>query len=138
VKNTMTEQQATQRVEDYARQAIAQLPPQAQVKKIEAASDGCDNPSDNGPKGRVVASNSYQILGLPPGEYNHYFDTLRDWWTKNNYHLLDDQRPKDMFLWVENNNDAVRVTIEANDNGGLYIGATSPCVWPHGTPTPTT
>lgn len=26
------------------------------------------------------------------------------------------------------------MSIEANDLGKLYIGATSPCVWPNGTP----
>ena len=34
----------------------------------------CDDPTDNGPKGRVIASVEYRLGGLDSAECVHYFD----------------------------------------------------------------
>jgi hypothetical protein len=36
------------------------------------------------------------------------------------------------YLWVENNRDGFRLALQSNDVGGLYLTASSPCVWPNG------
>ncbi|KAA2266996.1 hypothetical protein F0L68_00200 [Solihabitans fulvus] len=136
MKNTITEQQATTRVEDYAKQVVAALPAQARPEKFSANTNQCDDPTDNGPKGRVIASFEYEIHDLPREQYNNYFDALRKWWTDHDFRVLTDDRPKDMYIWVENNQDGFRMALQANDLGKLYLTATSPCVWPKGTPAP--
>lgn len=138
MRNTITEQQAVQRVQDNIRAAVTQLPPTARLEQQLTDSAPCDDPTDNGPKGRVTASTTYQVHELLPDQYPHFFDLLRDWWQRNNYRVLDDSRlsPTDMYLWVENNHDGFRMALQSNDNGGLFITASSPCVWPHGSPEP--
>ena len=39
-------------------------------------------------------------------------------------------------MWVENNTDGFRMRVTASDGGRLILIATSPCVWPNGTPEP--
>jgi hypothetical protein len=135
---TITAEQAKQRVVDYAMQAIAVLPPQPAAGKWNDGVDPCDDPTDNGPKGRVIPFVEYKISGLSSALQNHYFDLLRAWWTSHNFRILVDQRPKDFYLWVENNADGFRMTAQANDLGDLYLSSTAPCVWPNGTPAPST
>lgn len=132
--NTMTQQQATHRVESYVRNAVAALPEHVQLHAFAKDSGSCDDPSDNGPKGRVEPSVTYKVTGLDASKYNMYFDDLRSWWTHHQFQVLKDDRPQDLYLWVENKNDAFRMAAQANDLGELYLTATSTCVWPNGTP----
>ncbi|MCK2239808.1 MULTISPECIES: hypothetical protein [unclassified Crossiella] len=132
---TITAQQAAERVEEHVRQALTQLPPETRTERISLKSNSpCDVPSDNGPPGRVQVSNSYQLHGLDPAQFTRYFDTLKNYWTGNNHTVLNDDRPKDWFLWVQHNGDAFRITLQGNHLGELYLGATSPCIWPDGQP----
>ncbi len=138
MSNTITEQQAAQRVQANVRAAVAQLPDTAHLEQQLTHSTPCDDPSDNGPKGRITASTTYQIHELPPDQYPQLFDLLRDWWQRHDYRVLDDSRlsSTDMYLWVENIKDGFRMALQSNDNGGLFIIASSPCVWPQGSPEP--
>jgi hypothetical protein len=95
--HTMTEQQATQKAEEYAHGAMATLPPEARVKPMYSPQSPCDDPTDNGPKGRIEVGRDYS---------------------------------------VENDNDGFRMSIEGGRTGAVSIGASSPCVWPNGTPPP--
>ena len=67
--NTITVKQAEQRVEDYFRKALAVLPAQARPEVGLIDTVECDDPTDNGPKGRKIASVDYEIHDLPPAEY---------------------------------------------------------------------
>jgi hypothetical protein len=134
MQRTITVEQAEQRVEDYFRQALAVLPERARPEVGLIHTVECDDPTDNGPEGRKIASVDYEILDLPPSEYPNYVDDLERWWRDNGFRVLDDERPTYESIWVENNNDGFRMRIQGNHVGELYLGATSPCVWPNGTP----
>ncbi|MPZ85687.1 MAG: hypothetical protein GEV28_37035 [Actinophytocola sp.] len=133
---TITVEQAEQRVEEYFRHALAVLPAQARPEISLIHTVECDDPTDNGPKGRKIASVNYQIHNLPRDEYPEYVADLEHWWLDHNFRVLDDERPTYESIWVENNDDGFRMRIQANDVGGLYLIATSPCVWQNGTPEP--
>lgn len=134
---TITIKQAQEKVEDYFRQALTALPPQARPSPNFVDTYDCDDPTDGGPAGRRIASVDYRLDGLAPADFNRYFDDLKQWWTQHGFRVLDDARPKGMYLWVENNTDGFRMAAQANDRGELYLGTDSPCVWPDGTPPPT-
>lgn len=136
VQATITVREAEHRVEDYFRKALAVLPAQARPEVGLIHTVACDDPTDNGPTGRKIASVDYDINGLPQSEYPEYVDRLERWWRGHGFRVLDDERPSYETIWVENNNDGFRMRILANKVGGLYRGATSPCVWPNGTPEP--
>lgn len=131
---TMTIDEANNRVEEYVSRAAKALPAQAKLELgFQERAGECTDPTDGGPKDRVVASRSYNVLGLQPDAVASYFAALRTWWLANNFRILDDQ-PVNEFLWVENNADGFQMTLKANSAGGIFLLAGSPCVWPDGTP----
>jgi hypothetical protein len=136
MSNTITAHDAEQRVEDYIQQTITVLPPQRRLTNPFTSTYACDDPTDNGPKGRVIATVDYQIDGLSPDQYDHYLDALKKWWVGHDFRVLQDARPKAAHVWVENNKDGFRMAAQTNDRGEMYLTATSPCVWPNGTPQP--
>ncbi len=134
--NTITAHDAEQRVEDYIQQAITVLPSQHRLTNRFKKTYACNDPTDNGPKGRVIATTDYQIDGLSPDQYDHHLDALKKWWIGHDFRVLEDARPKISYVWVENNGDGFRMAVKTNDRGEMYLIATSPCVWPNGTPQP--
>jgi hypothetical protein len=136
MKPTITIAEANARVDDYIARAVKALPAEATLKlTLQELRGDCSDPTDNGPKNRVVANRSYQVLGLDPQKIPSYFSMLRTWWQANGFRVLDD-KPANEFLWVENNADSFQMTLKANAKGGIFLLAGSPCVWPNGTPDP--
>jgi hypothetical protein len=130
---TITQEQAELRVELHVQHGMRGLPgpirPELQFRDVTP----CDDPTDGGPEGRVIAANNYRLHDIPPNRHDACFDQLRNWCTGTGWSVLDDSRPADAFLWLEHP-DGFRMTLQANDLGELYLGATSPCVWPTGVP----
>lgn len=134
---TITVEEAERRVEDYFRQALAVLPARARPEVGLIHTVPCDDPTDNGPKGRKIASVDYEIHDLPAAEYPGYVTRLEQWWLANDFQVLDDERPARESIWVENVEDGFRMRVKTSPSGSrLFLIATSPCVWPDGTPAP--
>jgi hypothetical protein len=133
---TMTIDDANQRVEQYSTQIREALPTEAtyELSAYEDRGD-CSDPTDAGPKNRVIASRTYQIHGLPASNVPSYFSALRAWWQNHNFRILDNNPPNE-FLWVENKSDGFQMTLKSNFKGELFLITSSPCVWPNGTPEP--
>lgn len=94
----------------------------------------CDQPSDNGPQGRVEVSVRYRVHDLDPAKLNEYFDALRAFWSGHGHTVLDDSRPKDWYLWVQQEPDEFQFSLQANKQGELFLGGVTPCLWPNGNP----
>ncbi|MEV6912170.1 hypothetical protein [Amycolatopsis sp. NPDC051071] len=136
MKPTITEHQAKDRVELYIRTVLSTLPATAQRKLFTQNRSECTDPTDNGPQGRFEISATYEVTGLDPAKFAEYFDAIVKWWSAHGFEVLTDSRPKDQYVFVRNNRDAFDMSVQANDLGKFYLGATSPCVWPNGTPEP--
>lgn len=134
--HTMNEKQAGEKAERHVRDVMSALPKQARLEPIYLPHTPCDDPSDNGPKGRVEANREYWIRDLPGDTNEHYFDALLDYWQGHNFRVLTDARPQDYFISVENKQDFFRMSVTGGPTGAMSIGASSPCVWPNGTPPP--
>jgi hypothetical protein len=136
MKPTITEQQAREKVEAYIQGAFGALPGTAQRKLFTRNRSECADPTDKGPQGRFEISATYEVTGLDPKKFAEYFDAVVGWLTAHDFKVLTDSRPKDQYVFVRNNADAFDMSVQANDLGKFYLGATSPCVWPNGTPEP--
>ncbi|KWW98203.1 hypothetical protein TH66_18335 [Carbonactinospora thermoautotrophica] len=138
MKPTMTEEQAAQRAEEHIRRAVSVLPPTARLENPFFNTMPCADATVPGPEGRVSVARTYWLRGLPKENNRAYFDTLYEFWTRNGYRVLSDDRAnrESMYLWVEHTGDSFRLSIQSNDYGDLSIGADSPCIWPKGTPEP--
>lgn len=135
---TLTQQQAVARGEQHIADAVAALPV---TPRLEQQSTGrpvpCDDPTDNGPLGRVTVGKTYWLRELPKERTSELFETMQYYWLSHDYRVLTDQRDLRVpALFVESNRDAFRMSLQANVQGDLTISATSPCVWPEGTPQP--
>jgi hypothetical protein len=139
MKNTITQQQASERAERYVRDAVSALSPTAQLELSGRFDDSpCDDPTDNGPKGRVIASVTYWLNDIPVDRQSDYVNALFQWWSEHDFAALTDNRANDIYVHVENRNDGFRMAVQQTAGGPkrLSLGATSPCVWPNGTPEP--
>jgi hypothetical protein len=134
MKSTITEQQARERVEQHIQGALSSLPGSAQRKLFTQNRSECTDPTDDGPQGRYEISATYEIVGLDPAEFPKHFTAIVQWWTSHDFKVLTDSRPKDQYVFARNSTDAFDMSVQANDLGKFYLGATSPCVWPNGTP----
>ena len=137
MKNTITQQQAIERAEEYVRQVVSAVSPAAQPELSGQFDDSpCDDPTDNGPTGRVIASRDYWLNDISADRQADYVNTLVQWWSEHDFAILTDKRPNDTYVWVENRRDGFRMAVQQTAVGPkrLSLGATSPCVWPNGTP----
>jgi hypothetical protein len=135
VQTTITEDQAKARIEEYVRQALAVLPSEARLELQSAASSvPCDDPTDNGPRGRVTVGNTYWVRGLSSERNSQYLDSMISWWKQHDFSVLDDKRPASNYVRVESKRDGFRIAFSDNPRGELLLGADSPCVWPDGRP----
>ncbi len=136
MKPTMTIKQANQRVEDHLSRVREALPAEARYQLDYAEERGsCLDPTDGGSAERVVANRSYEVLGLPKENIPSYFTAVKTWAGNHDFRVLDNNPPNE-YLWLENNTDSFRMAMKANHLGKLYLIASSPCVWPDGTPVP--
>jgi hypothetical protein len=128
---TLTAQQARDRAEQYARETATALGPDASLAKAPGGDVECD---DLDPPGRVTVGADY-FLTVPATTNRQVMDTVYTYWTARGFSALDDSRtsvrPR---LTLQNNTDGFRIGITEGGTGGLSLGASSPCVWPNGTP----
>ncbi len=137
--NTITQQQAIERVDRHITDAVAALPVEPQLTLAFEQLDGaCTDPTDNGPRNRILVAQRYWLDGIPKDKDSNraYFAAVREWWTNHGFRILEDDRTGDMYLWVENNADGFRMSLQESAEGSVSLSATSPCIWPDGTPVP--
>jgi hypothetical protein len=135
---TLNEQQATDRVQQHIDDTVAviQPPPRLEPQSL-VDSQQCDLPSDNGPLGRIEVGRTYWLRDIPVERNSDVFAAVERYWTNNGWVILsDDTNPAAPFLSVENRQDAFRMSLSSSIDGQLSIGASSPCIWPNGTPEP--
>ncbi len=133
---TFTTQQATQRVEKHI--AVAALPVTPIVEE-QSTTTGlpCDDPTDLGPRGRVIESKRYWMRDLPFDRADELFNAMHSYWLSHDYRVLSDQRHRPVpALFVESNADAFRMAMTTSVRDDFAISATLPCVWPDGTRRP--
>ncbi|MEU3621965.1 hypothetical protein BS329_01180 [Amycolatopsis coloradensis] len=136
MKSTITEQQAYDKVENYIQGAFAALPAPAELKLFTRNRSECTDPTDKGPQGRFEISATYEVVGLDSARFPEHFVAISKWWESHDFEVLTDSRPTIQYLFARNTGDAFDMSLKANDLGKFYVGATSPCVWPNGTPEP--
>ncbi|MGH4022014.1 MAG: hypothetical protein ACRDT0_22810 [Pseudonocardiaceae bacterium] len=78
--NTITQQQAIERVDGHIADAVAALPVDPQLTlNLEMLDGECADPTDHGPRNRITVSKSFFLDGIPKDNNAAYFDTLRRW-----------------------------------------------------------
>ncbi|MBO0806124.1 MAG: hypothetical protein J2P25_24010 [Nocardiopsaceae bacterium] len=136
---TITQHHASARIDQLLRDTAAALSPrpQLEVSKLGTSVGLCTiNPSDTADK-RVQVVRTYWLRGITERDYKTIGEQILRLWKQKGYAINDTpgvgtDKPnihaatKDDFL----------IALEWSAKGWLSIGASSPCLWPHGTPPP--
>lgn len=134
-ENTMNQDEAAERVEEYIDDAAAALPGDVELEpEGDTTFASCDDPTDDGPKGRVIASHVYRLSGLPTEANEANAELLHQYWTGKGYEIILDRRPERIYISAESSGDAFTIFLRSSVQGTLSLGASSPCVWPDGEP----
>lgn len=122
------------RMEQHVAAVLAALPDAATLEDPKSGDLACEN----GPPGTRTTSREDEIAGLDPARAQAHIDAVKVWWEDNGYTVLTDERKgrdgNHRFLRVQNDEDRFTLALTGNRLGRLYIAASSPCVWPDGTP----
>jgi hypothetical protein len=134
MEETITEDEAAEKVREHIDNAMTALPDTAELEErrgtIVAA---CDDPTDGGSRDRVTVNERFWVRGLPVEDNEANIQALHEYWVANGYQVLHDQRPDRMFLSVQHEEDSFRMSIRTAGDDSLTIGASSPCIWPEDT-----
>jgi hypothetical protein len=127
---TVTKPQAIERVTARAQEALQQLPPGATLK---AELNQPDVPCDSGPKGRTFVEIDYKVEYPDGWPVEQFIPTLADYWTKNGYKTLDDNRDRDKLpTFGAEHPDGFRIgaSLTYRDSGRIdaYLVSSSPCL----------
>jgi hypothetical protein len=138
---TITLQQARDQATAYAQIAQTQLPGNPKLVGPRRTSVDCDDPTDNGPKGRVDVADDYEVNYRidPPPDNTTIINHMYDFWSSQGYQVIEDARSKDRGrrIGFENPKDGFRFgLVEAATGPQLSLQISAPCVWPNGTPQP--
>jgi hypothetical protein len=140
-QTTITQRQADERVEQILRQTSAKLHPKPHLELFRPASQPyhCDDRENAGDDPRMVASRTYWLRDVAVEHNVSIGDQIKKIWEQQGYLITTAQgmgtdQPN---LTGRTRPDDFLIALSAGDNGQLSIGATSPCVWPNGTPEPT-
>jgi hypothetical protein len=134
---TITQDEAASKIQEHIDDTLAVLSEEAELEARRGTLfAACDDPTDGGPRDRVTVSETFWIRGLPLEDNESNIELMYEHWTNNGYQAIHDLRPDELFVTVENEEDAFRVSVQTSNEGSLSISASSPCVWPEGTPNP--
>lgn len=135
MQETITQEEAEEKVTEHIDNAVAALPEEAELETRRGMKAGsCDDPTDGGSQDRVTVSERLWVRGLPVEDNEQNVEILHDHWMETGYRVLFDKRPEELSLSVEHEEDSFRMSIRTSDKGSLSLAASSPCVWPEGTP----
>jgi hypothetical protein len=137
-RNTMTRQQAIARVEQIIRATAVKPTPRLERYPSVVEEASCVDPTDGGSPDRAVISRIYWLRGVQPGRNADAIRQIKAYWDSigvkySSEVSLDASDPK---ITGYTQPDEFLVSLSSNADSEIYIGTTSPCIWPHGTPKP--
>lgn len=134
-EETMTQDEAAERAEEHINDAVAVLPDSLELESSGGVTaNPCDDLANGGAEGPVSVGLGYWLRGLPVEDNEDNVELLYRYWIDNGYQVTGDQRPNKLAVFVQNEEDSFRMSVTSSIQGGLSISASSPCVWPEGTP----
>ena len=132
---TLTEEQANEQADQRIADAARQLSPQPELVRRPNQDVACTGLSSQGPP-KLTVGRVYELSGLPPDRGTEYVDTLRRYWTSQGYREMDGSATYPLVR-VEHPKDGFKLSFSVR-NGVAELSAVLSCIWPDGTPPPTT
>ncbi|WP_406633771.1 hypothetical protein [Amycolatopsis sp. WGS_07] len=139
MQQTPSSKQAKQVTVDAVHAAVAaSFPPGYKLTEIVFPDESCTDSSDQ-ETGQVRVGVTYWVDGPDRAQNNSYYEKLKQWWHDKGWTIGTDTWAGDQFVNARNGDGylmSLTGTVTGTVLGRLSVGASSPCVWPNGTPEP--
>jgi hypothetical protein len=140
-KPTMTAQHASARAEQILRATADAITPRPALEIYQPGSGTGPcliNPNDTSDK-RVQVTLNYWLRGISAQDNASVAQQVLDYWKRMGYaitgtHGMGTGSPE---VFAGTPADDFLISLQTSANGAMSIGASSPCIWPDGTPPPT-
>lgn len=135
---TMTQAQALARVEQLIKETVAVITPKPRLDldRPSLNVNACLDATDGGSEDRVVISRSYYLRGIPREQVGEVAKRVKQYWEQQGYYIEGVSTNGLNISGHSQPDDFLLSLAPTGDDDVLNIGATSPCVWPNGTPDP--
>ncbi|MEV5590922.1 hypothetical protein AB0L05_35655 [Nonomuraea pusilla] len=138
-KPTITKAQALARIEQLIDGTVRIIHPKPQVELYQPSlNDGlCLDPLDGGSEDRIVVSREYYLRGLPKTEdaLKEVIAEVKAYWQSQG-HFISGENENGLQLYAHSRPDDFLISIGWAAGDVLTLGANSTCLWPNGTPEP--
>lgn len=138
-KPTITKAQALARIEQLINGTVSAVRPKPELDLYRpSTNDGlCLDPVDGGSEERIVVTRSYYLRGLPKAEdaLKAVIAGVKAYWQSQGHHISS-ENVAGLQLYGRSRPDDFYITIGVVADDVLTLGATSTCLWPNGTPEP--
>ncbi|WP_329067351.1 hypothetical protein [Amycolatopsis sp. NBC_01480] len=136
---TLSAEQAQQRVLSFVHAAAeASFPAGYKLTELPLQPMPCTDDFDH-ETGQFSLGITYWVDGPDRAHNNTYYENLKKWWVNNDWTVRTDTWLNKKFANASSKDNylmSLTATTTGKVLGRLSIGASSPCVWPHGTPEP--
>ena len=138
-KPTMTQQHATTRAQQILRETADAItpPPTLEINNLLSGTGPCLAESSDSDK-QVQVALSYWLRGIPPRENADIGRQILHYWKHKGYAITSTKGVGTGSPTIAGGtvSDDFLISLQTSSNGTMFIGTTSPCIWPHGTPPP--
>jgi hypothetical protein len=136
---TMTPQHATARAEQILQETADALTPRPtlEVNKLLSGTGPCLAESSDSSK-QVQVALSYWLRGIPTQDNSNIGQQILHYWKHKGYAISSTKGVGTASPTIAGGtvSDDFLISLQTSSNGAMFIGTTSPCLWPHGTPPP--
>ncbi|MFI6740118.1 hypothetical protein ACIBI9_44955 [Nonomuraea sp. NPDC050451] len=136
-KPTITKAQALARIEQLINGTVAIMRPKPELELHQPSLNDslCLDPLDGGSEDRLIINRTYYLRGLPKDSLKEVIAQVKAYWQSQG-HSIEAQSDNGLQLYGRSRPDDFFITIGWTEGDVLTLGSTSTCLWPDGTPEP--
>ncbi|ACZ88956.1 hypothetical protein [Streptosporangium roseum] len=134
----MTQAQALVRIEQLIKETVDAITPKPRLDLYRPSLNinGCFDPTDGGSEDRVVISRSYYLRDIAREQIAEVARQVKQHWEQQG-HYIEGASKSGLNISGHSQPDDFLLSLSlTGDNDVLGLGVTSPCIWPSGTPEP--
>ncbi|MEU7984495.1 hypothetical protein AB0B56_06475 [Streptosporangium canum] len=135
---TMTQAEALVRVEQLIKETVAVIRPRPRLDLYRPSLNvnSCLDPTDGGSEDRIVIGRSYYLRDIPRYQVAEVARQVKQYWEQQGYYI-EGVSANGLNIAGHSQPDDFLISLASTGNNDvLNLGVTSPCVWPNGTPEP--
>lgn len=136
-ESTMNQEQALARVEQLIKETVQAIKPKPRLDLFQPSliTQSCLDPTDGGSQERIIINRIYYLRDIPRDQLSRVAQQVRQYWEKQG-HLITNTSADGLNIFGRSRPDDFLISLQSSGDDLLNLGASSPCIWPNGTPGP--